>query len=197
MSMLKQEFDDEISIKFTSSSKSTQTSYSKKRRFTISEDLSDNKDHKGKGVAQDDNHLIYQSPDYECHLDDFIDDVALHNEQDISCSKKDKYTLKDEESDEDLDKKNITSDDGVWINVNDLPYASPNVRASDSLFHDLSEEELEDSYIKSIPFVSGQDDLGNFIDDEDQDDFQSSDDYEPDADDESTDDDQCDWQHYA
>ena len=122
-------------------------------------------------------------------MDDFIDDVALHNEQDISCSKKDKYTLKDEESDEDLDKKNITSDDGVWINVNDLPYASPNVRASDSLFDDLSEEELEDSYIKSIPFVSGQDDLGNFIDDEDQDDFQSSDDYEPDADDESTDDD--------
>ena len=92
-------------------------------------------------------------------------------------------------TDEDLDKKNSTSDDGGWININDLPYASPNVRASDSLFEDIAEEDLEDSDIHTIPSDDGEDDLEDFIDDEDQDDDLSDNDYEPSADDSSTDDD--------
>ena len=189
--MLKQEFEDTNPVRFTRTSNSTQTSISKKRRFTIFDDLSDDVDDKGKGVDQDDKPLIDQSPDHEYHLDDFLDDVPLHNDQDtVEPSKKDKYTLKDEDSDEDLDKKNSTSDDGGWININDLPYASPNVRASDSLFEDIAEEDLEDSDIHTVPSDDGEDDLEDFIDDEDQDDDLSDNDYEPSADDSSTDDDQ-------
>ena len=189
MAMLKQEFDDTRPIRFTRSSNSTQNEISKKRRRTIFDDSSDDVEDKGNQVDQDDNQVIDQSPDHEYHLDQFVDDLPLHNEQDTSRSRKDKYALIDEVSDEDLYNKNSTSDDGVWVNVNDLPYASPDVRASDSLFEDEAEEELEESDINSVSSASGEDDLQNFIDDEDQDDEQSTDDYVPTTDDESSDDD--------
>ena len=77
----------------------------------------------------------------------------------------------------------------MWININDLPYVSPNVIAPNNLFDDEGEEELKDSDINILSSAKGEDDLENFIDDEDQDDDQSTDDYEPSTDDESTDDD--------
>ena len=187
--MRKQPLNDASPISFMLTRNSTQTSISKKRRFLIFDDLSDDGAQKGKQVDQDDKQPIDQSPDNVYHLDDFVDDVPFYNEQDTSRAKKDTRTLIDEESVEDLDKKNSDSDCGVWININDLPYVSPNVIAPNNLFDDEGEEELKDSDINILSSAKGEDDLENFIDDEDQDDDQSTDDYEPSTDDESTDND--------
>ena len=53
-------------------------------------------------------------------MDDFVEDVGFVQHLDSSVAKEDKNFLRDEEADEDLDENNNTSQDGVWININDL-----------------------------------------------------------------------------
>ena len=58
------------------------------------------------------------------HLDDFTDEETQVHEQITSTPQDNKYALRDEETDED-NNKNDTSDDGVWVNINDLHHGYP------------------------------------------------------------------------
>lgn len=167
MSKLIQESDDVSPLRFKRITNSSETSIS--LCFSIVDEPSDDEDDKGKQVLQEDKQVVDQSLDHEHHLDDFPDDVGLHNEQVISQSKKSVYSLIDEDIDEDLYNKNSNSSPGVWTNINDLPYASPDVPYYNKYIDEEAEEELQDSDIHSVPSLSDEDHLDNFIDDESED----------------------------
>lgn len=60
-----------------------------------------------------------ESPDHVHHLDDFVEEGTFVQPQHTYVSNRDKYGLKDEETDEEIDNK--TCEAGyIWVNVNDL-----------------------------------------------------------------------------
>ena len=64
-----------------------------------------------------------KSNPYVHHLDDFSEDGHLLDKKHTSLSKENKYTLVDEENDEDFNELNNTTDEGVWVKINDIPWS--------------------------------------------------------------------------
>ena len=100
-------------------------------------------------------------------MDDFTDEETLAKEEISSQSKNNKYALEDEDTNED-DFKKKESDDGVWVNINDLHHGYPEDWATRKNFiDDEAEEDLQQTDMGSEN--SGSDDghdTDSFIDDE-------------------------------
>ena len=75
------------------------------------------------------------------------------------------YSLIDEETDEDIDAKNNLSEDGVWVNIDDLPWGYDGWENPKKYLDDEAEVDLENSDHYSERSIDDEDDLDGFIDD--------------------------------
>ncbi|PWA71914.1 ATP-dependent DNA helicase PIF1 [Artemisia annua] len=170
------ETDDEKPMRIKRTNKDTQTNNSKKRLFKIIDSSTDDDqdeakydsvDLKAKEVGPVDDKLIDHSNDHVYHLDDISDDEHFLDEQNSLVSKDKKCALIDEESDEHIHNKTNTTNDGLWVNINDLPReASHDLDIDNNYIHDEAEEDLQGSDIYSVSSISDGDDKDSFIDDE-------------------------------
>ena len=122
---------------------------------------------KSKGLSQmDDEFINHPKPKNLHHLDDFTDEETQIHEQQSLVSKYHNFQLKDEETDEDTNNKNNNSDDGVWVNINDLPHPSHVWDGHKHYIEDDAEEELNNRDNDSVRSLSNGHDTDSFIDDE-------------------------------
>ena len=197
--------DDEIPMRIKRTTKDTQSEIKKKHSFQVIDESSDDEKNKAKQdsqdfynldgfkakeVGQNDEKVNKKSNGYMHHLDDFSEDEKLHDKQHTSLSKDSKYALFDEETDEDLHNNNNTSDEGVWVNINDLPWDPNDWNNQYKFIDDQAEEDLVSSDVHVVPSSSEGDDKDSFIDDEslgyDTTDSQDTDDDSQNTDDDSS-----------
>lgn len=138
----------------------TQTSKRNKYYKCVIDDPADDTIDESKQVDKKMDELTEESTDHVHHLDDFLDDLGFGNELHDPAAKGNKCALIDEATDEDLDKKDSTSEDGLSFNNNDVNEDSHEVYNSNRYVDDEAKEDLQDS--------DGSD-LDSFIDDEEQD----------------------------
>ena len=106
----------------------------------------------------------------------YIDDEA-EDYNSPTINKNHNYSLIDEKTDsEDIDKKNNLSDDGVWVNINDLPWGYDDSQTANKYIDDEAEEDLEYSDHSNELSVDDGDDMDSFIDDGTQDSLATDDD---------------------
>lgn len=145
--------------------KHTQTSFKKKHLFNVIDDSSDDDKVNDKEDFEEVNNSVdskteekdkhvekvnKKSNPHVHHLDDFSDDGHLLDKKHTSFSKENKYTLVDEETDEDFNELNNTSDEGVWVNINDLPWSSNYFVDQSKYIDDEADEDLQNADIHSV-----------------------------------------------
>ena len=161
--------------------KDKQTAIKKKNLFKVIDESTDDEKDKDKKNSEEivnfvdlttnelggnDDPENHQSDDYLPHLDDISQDDIFGVKQGHLISKGKKHALIDEESDEDPHNNNDSSYDGVWVNIDDLPWNSDYFANYKNYIDDEAQEELKNPETKTVGSLSDADDKDSFIDDE-------------------------------
>ena len=172
-----QESDEDSPLCVKRTTKDPQTLIKKKNLFKVIDVSSDDEKDKANEDCQVLDSLAALKEKEECkndekkgkeanHLDDSNDFEPLLDKYHNSLETNSKYALIDEKTDEDDNNNKSTSDDGVWVNINELPWGYDDVLDLNKYIDDEAKEDLVNYDINNGQSQSEEYDKDSFIDDE-------------------------------